>query len=288
MRIIIGAAAGNIGHRVAEHVVQAGAEAVLLVRSPAKIPPALAARAQVVPVDLTDTAAVTAAAQGADALFWLVPPNLSAPDWQQWYQAIGAAGAAAVRTNGIARVVLVSSLGAGMAPGLSTVSYIGDTERQFNDTEANVVALRPGYFMENLLMQAEAIRAQGVIAYPYAEDHAIPWVSAADIAAAAAHYLLHPTWAGQWTRNLMGPASLTLPQCAAIIAEVLGRPVRYQRQTEAEVRQGLAAFGASPHAQDELLALFRALGDPTGAYATPRTPEARTKTSLRDFVRQWP
>ncbi|MEJ7658543.1 MAG: hypothetical protein WKG07_02380 [Hymenobacter sp.] len=42
MRIIIGAAAGNIGHRVAEHVVQAGAEAVLLVRTPAKVPPALA------------------------------------------------------------------------------------------------------------------------------------------------------------------------------------------------------------------------------------------------------
>ncbi len=287
MRIVIGAAAGNIGHRVAEYVVQAGAEAVLLVRDPAKIPPALAARAQLATVDLTDAAAVTAAAHRADALFWLVPPNLSAPDWQQWYRAVGAAGAAAVRTNGIPRVVLISSLGAGMAPGLSTVSYIGDIERQLNDTGASVVALRPGYFMENLLMQAEAIRTHGVISYPYAEDHDIPWVNAGDIAAAAAQYLLHPTWAGQWTRNLMGPASLTLPECAAIFAEVLGRPVRYQRQTEAEVRQGLAAFGAPALAQDELLALFRALGDPHGAYATPRTPEARTDTSLREFVRQW-
>lgn len=110
-------------------------------------------------------------------------------------------------------------------------------------------------------------------------------MSAADIAAAAAHYLLHPTWAGQWTRNLMGPASLTLPQCAAILTEVLGRPVRYQRQTESDVRQGLAAFGAPAHAQEELLALYRALGDPLGAYATPRTPEAYTATSFPEFVR---
>ncbi|MEJ7658544.1 MAG: hypothetical protein WKG07_02385 [Hymenobacter sp.] len=210
------------------------------------------------------------------------------PTGQQWYRAIGAAGAAAVRANGIARVVLLSSLGAGMAPGLSTVSYVGDTERQFNDTGAHVVALRPGYFMENLLMQAEAIRTQGIIAYPYAEDHAIPWVSAAPT-------LPPPPRATCWTLPGPGNGPATSwgrpasppPACAAIFAEVLGRPVRYQRQTEAEVRQGLAAFGASPHAQDELLALFRALGDPTGPYATPRTPEARTETSLQDFVRQW-
>lgn len=151
-RIAIGAANGNIGRRVAEHVMQAGAEAVLLVRNPAALPPHLAAQARIEQVDLTDAAAVVAATQGADALFWLVPPNLSAPDWQQWYRAVGAVGAAAVRENHIPRVVLVSSLGAGMAPGLSTVSYVGDTERQLNDTGASVLALRPGYFMENFFM----------------------------------------------------------------------------------------------------------------------------------------
>ena len=285
MRIVIGAAAGNIGRRVAELVVAAGAEAVLLVRRPEALPPFLRRQARVETVDLTDAAAVVAASRGAEALFWLVPPNLGAPDWAQWYHAVGTAGAAALRENRISRAVLVSSLGAGAAPDLGTVSYIGDTERRFNEAGASVLHLRPGYFMQNLLLQADLMHREGVIAFPFAEDHAIPWVSAADIAAAAARYLLDPAWAGQWTRNLMGPVNLTLPECAARIAAQWGHPVRYQRQTYPQLQQSLAQLGVSARGQAELAALYQALGDPQGVYATPRTPEAMTPTSFDEFVR---
>lgn len=103
-------------------------------------------------------------------------------------------------------------------------SFIGELEQQLNATGANVVALRPGYFMENLLTQVPAIRTQGVVQYPYAEDHDIPFISVVDIAAVAAHYLLHPQWTRQWTRNLMGPANLTLPACATLLAQAWGHP----------------------------------------------------------------
>ena len=112
-------------------------------------------------------------------------------------------------------MVLVSSLGAGMGPSRSVVTYTGELEQQLNATGAHVVALRPGYFMENLLAQAPAIRAQGVLRYCFAADQPVPFASVADIAAVAAQYLLPPRWAGQWTRNLMGPANLTLPQGVA-------------------------------------------------------------------------
>ena len=285
MRIVIGAAAGTVGHRVAEHVIRAGAEAVLLVRNPAHLPPGMADRAEVAVVDLLDVTAVVAATHGADALFWLVPPFVAAPNWEQWYHAVGAAGAAALRENRLPRAVLVSSLGAGAAPGLGTVSYLGDTERRFNEAGTNVVHLRPGYFMQNFLLQTERIRTQGLVAFPFAEDHDIPFVSAADIAATAAHYLLDATWAGQWTRNLMGAANLTLPQCAVLLGEAWGRPVAYHRQSYPEVRHELEQLGLPPQGQHELLALYHALGDPEGVYATPRTPEAVTLTSFQEFVR---
>ncbi|UOQ69499.1 NmrA family NAD(P)-binding protein [Hymenobacter volaticus] len=287
MRIVIGGAAGNIGRRVAEQVLHAGSEAVLLVRNPASLPAAVAThtQARVVTLDLTDQAAVVAACQGAEALFWLVPPPpLTAPDWRQWYQAVAAAGAAAVRMHRIPHVVLVSTLGAGMAPGLGTVSYAGDLEQQLNATGAHVVALRPGYFMENFLTQATRIRTQGVVAYPYAEDHDLPFISVVDIAAVAAHYLLHSQWAGQWTRNLMGPTNLTLPTCAALLSQAWGHPVRYQRQSAADFQQSVAQWGLTPYAQQEMTALFQALGDPHGAYATPRTAEAYTPTRFQEFV----
>ena len=285
MRIIIGGAAGNVGLRITEKIINAGAEAVLLVHHPASVPPPLAAKATVVTVDMADSAAVVTASQGADALFWLVPPFAGAPDWEQWYHVVGGSGAAAVRENHIPRAVLLSSLGAGMGPGLSTVSYVGDTERRFNETGASVVHLRPGYFMQNFLLQANAIRTQGVVSFPYAEDHDIPFVSAADIAAVAAQYLLSAEWAGQWNCNLMGAANLTLPECAALISEAWGHPVAYRRQSYEELQRDLAGFGVPPHAQQELAALFQALGDPNGAYATPRTPEAVTPTTFQEFVR---
>jgi uncharacterized protein YbjT (DUF2867 family) len=198
---------------------------------------------------------------------------------------VGGAGAAAIRENRIPRAVLVSGLGAGMAPGLSTVSYVGDTERRFNETGAHVVHLRPGYFMQNFLTQADAIREQGVVTYPYAEDHDIPFISTQDIAVAAAQYLLDATWAGQWTRNLMGTRNLTLPECAAIIAKEWGRPVQYRRQSYPEVQQSLAQFGMSAYVQQQMTELLQALGDPNGVYATPRTPDAFTPTSFEEFVR---
>lgn len=50
---------------------------------------------------------------------------------------------------------------------------------------AHVVALLPGYFLENFLAQADTIRTQCIITYPYAEGHAIAFISVADIAAVA-------------------------------------------------------------------------------------------------------
>jgi len=171
-----------------------------------------------------------------------------------------------------------------MAPGLGTISYVGELEQQLNATGAHVVALRPGYFMENLLAQATTIRTQGVIQYPYAEDHDIPFISVADIAAVAAHCLLHPQWAGQWARNLMGPMNLTLPTCTALLAQAWGQPVRYQRQSTADLQQALEQGGLTAYAQQEMNVLFQALGDPHGAYATPRTAEAYTPTSFQEFI----
>jgi uncharacterized protein YbjT (DUF2867 family) len=238
-----------------------------------------------VPLDLRDEAAVVDAAAGADALFWLVPPPpITVLGWGQWYRAIGAAGAAAVRAHGLAHVVLVSSLGAGMGPDLSVVTYTGELEQQLNATGANVLALRPGYFMENLLAQAPAIRAQGVLRYYFAADQPVPFVSVSDITAVAAHYLLPPRWAGQWTRNLMGPANLTLPQCVAQLAQVWGQPVDYQYLATAEAEQSLTLAGLPAHTQRELTTLAQALHGPFGAYATPRTPEAFTPTTFQAFA----
>jgi uncharacterized protein YbjT (DUF2867 family) len=285
MKIAIGAAAGNVGSRTARRLSAAGIETILIGRHGSHLSALNLPNAQIRLADLGDAQQVVKATQGAEALLWLVPPTLAVPSLKGWYEAVTAAGVAAVRANRIRRVVLVSSLGVGMADHLGTITYAANMEQAFYETGSHVVALRPGYFMENFLLQRHDILQNGFFAFPYEEDHDIPFVSTDDIGDAAAAYLADPTWAGQWTRNLMGPRNLTLPEAAQRISTVLGRPVQYRKVAYEAVREQFAALGASATVQKELDDLYRALGDPHGAYATPRTPEANTPTFLEQVIR---
>ena len=278
------AATGNIGSRVARAVAAQGATPVLISRTRAKLEQLGIVGAEIAEADISDPAALVAATRGTDALFWVVPATGAEGTLAEWYQRITAAGVAAVAQNGIRRVVLISSLGAGSAPNLGTVSYVGQSELAFDALAAHVLALRPGYFMENLLLQAERLRTAGTVGFAYAPDHDIPFVSVDDIGDLAARYLLDATWAGHWQRNIMGPENSTLPQVADRLTTALGRPIRYEQATLAATNAELTSWGVSAPVRQELLDLFRALGDPDGIYATPRTAEAYSPTSLEQFI----
>ncbi|MEG4069489.1 NAD(P)H-binding protein [Microcoleus sp. Pol11C2] len=285
MKIVIAAASGNIGRRTAEKVIQAGAETVLLARHPEKLADLVERGATVKQISSDDPQGSIEATQNADALFWLTPPKLDTPSLSNWYIQTAMAGATAVRENGIKRVVNISSIGAGARPNLGTVSFVGDVESIFNQTTANVLHLRPGYFMENFLQQVKLIQQDHSVSFPYASDHDIPWISTDDIGDEAAKYLLDDSWTGKWTRNLMGPENLTLLETTVILSQVLDRPIEYVQVTIESIQQQLASMGATPDVQRELENLFRAIGDPNGIYATARTPQAFTPTTFEQFVK---
>jgi uncharacterized protein YbjT (DUF2867 family) len=285
MKIAIAAASGNIGRRTAEKIVQAGAETILLSRRPEQLADLVAQGAIVKSISSDDAPGLIAATKNVDALFWLTPPKLDVPSLSDWYTQAAMAGASAVHENGIDRVVNISAIGAGAKPNLGTVSLVGDVEEIFNQTGANILHLRPGYFMENFLTQVESIRQDNIVSFSYANDHDIPWISTDDIGDEAAKYLLDDRWAGQWTRNLMGAENLTPLETTAILSQVLDRPIEYVRVTVESIQQQLASFGATPDVQQELGQLFRALGNPDGVYATARTPEAITPTTFEQFAR---
>lgn len=285
MKIVIAAASGNIGQRTAEKVIQAGAETILLTRHPEKLGDLVAQGAIALPISSDDAQGLIEITQQADALFWLTPPKLDVPSLKDWYLQTAKAGANAVSANGIARIVNISSIGAGAKPNLGTVSFSGNVESIFNQTAANVVHLRPGYFIENFLAQIETIQSDRIVRFSYPSDHDIPWISTDDIGDVAAHYLLDRRWAGQWTRNLMGAENLTLLETAAILSQVLGYAIKYDRVSVESFQQQFATMGATAEVQREMGDLFRALGDPDGVYATARTLDANTPTTFEQFVK---
>jgi len=78
--------------------------------------------------------------------------------------------------------------------------------------------------------------------FRYASNHDIPWISTDDIGDEAAKYLLDDDWAGQWTRNLMGPENLTLLETTAILSQVLDLPLEYVQVTIESIQQRLGRW----------------------------------------------
>jgi uncharacterized protein YbjT (DUF2867 family) len=284
MKIAIAAAGGNIGSRTALKVADGKAEVVLLGRNRNALENLNIDNATIAETDISNANQVITATQGVDALFWLVPPVVNVASLKDWYHKVTSAGVAAVKANKIKKVVLVSTLGAAAAENLGTVTYAGWMEAEFDKLDADVLGLRPGYFMENFLLQADSIKQYGEFSFIYAPDHDIPFISADDIGDTAAKYLLDNTWSGHWKLNLMGPENITLEKVAQRLTAALSQPIKYKQSTMAEARSQLAGWGISQTVQQELTDLFAALGDPDGIYATPRTPEAHTPTHLEAFA----
>ncbi len=284
MKIAIAAAAGNIGSRTAVKIAEAGVNTILLGRDVRKLEALKINDAICIATDLSDTNQVVKATAGAEALLWLVPPVSNYPSLKQSYEKIIKSGVEAVEANEIKRVVAITSIGAGSRDNLGTISYAGQIEEAFRKLKVNFVALRPGYFMENFLSQTVSIKDNGYFAFTYAPDHDIPFISTDDIGDVAAGYLLDDSWAGQWSRNLMGPRNITLTEAAEILSEWLNKPVVYRQKSLDDAGQELSNFGLPETIKRELIDLFEALGDPNGIYATARTFEAFTPTTFKKFV----
>lgn len=283
MKIAVYGAAGNLGKRVMRLLSAGPHTAVALLRDLSRQDVSLSgceARQVVMP----DAAALAAATRDVDALMWLTAPNTAVYNVEEWYARCTDALEFALRENSIQRVVHISSIGAGARRGLGTVTYAGDVELRINRLVRHVVHLRPGYFMQNLLINAQQVADEGILRLAFAPDHDMPWISGEDIAAAAANYLSDDEWAGQSYRNLMGPSNLTGVELASHFARALGRDVRYEQVPLQALRTMFETFGMGPAVADDLISLFVALGDPDGVYATTRTHEAITATTVDQFI----
>ena len=98
--------------------------------------------------------------------------------------------AAAIRNNGIGYVVALSSTGADKTYGTGPVLGLHSLEKKLEAIDGlNVLSLRCGYFMENLLPQIGIIQSMGFMAGPVRADVPLPMIATRDIGEAAAESL---------------------------------------------------------------------------------------------------
>ncbi|MGW3864259.1 NAD(P)H-binding protein, partial [Streptomyces sp. NPDC005047] len=212
--IVITAPTGNIGRHLLSRLLDSaparGEELRVIVRDPARLPEAVRERVEVVTGSHGDPAVVDRAFAGADAVFWLVPPDASRTP-EDAYRGFTRPAANALAAHGVGHVVGVSALGRGTPvagrAGLVTASLAMDD--LIAGTGVAYRALANPSFFENVLEEAGSIREKGVFSDLVDADREAPMVAVADIAAVAAGLLLDRSWTGTGSVPVLGPRDLS-------------------------------------------------------------------------------
>ncbi|WP_030273911.1 NAD(P)H-binding protein [Streptomyces sp. NRRL B-24484] len=288
--IVITAPTGNIGRRLLalllESAPAAGEELRVIVRDPARLPDAVHGRVEVVTGSHADAAVVDRAFEGADAVFWLVPPDASLTPYDTW-SGFTRPAAAALAHHGVGHVVGVSALGRGTPladrAGLVTASLAMDD--LIAGTGVAYRALANPSFFENLLEEVDSIRERGVFTDVVDADRKAPLVAVADIAAAAARLLLDRSWTGTGSVPVLGPQDLSPNDLARIMTEQLGRPVRYERRPLDELRTTLVGYGLDEAFVQGIVDMKRAKDEGLDA-GVARTPETASPTGFEQWCAQ--
>jgi uncharacterized protein YbjT (DUF2867 family) len=285
--IVITAPTGTIGHQVLENIFRSGEPTRVIARDPSRLPAPIGVRVEVVQGSHSDAAVVNQAFAGADAVFWLVPPNPRTTSVEAAYLDFTRPACDAIKSQGVRRVVGVSALGRGTAiagnAGLVTASLAMDD--MIASTGVNYRVLTMPSFMDNLLRQVAPIRRQGMFFSPIAGDRKFPTCATRDIAAVAARLLLDPSWSGQDSVPVLGPEDLSFNDMAQIMSEVLGKPVRFQQIPFAAYRAQLIERGMSEAFAQGMVDMMAAKNDGLDN-AEPRTPENTTPTRFRQWCEE--
>lgn len=109
---IITGATGHTGSIAAEKLLATGAKVRVIGRDAKRLERFSRRGAEAVVADVTDAASLERAFSGARAVYALIPPNIAAPDVRDYQERVTDSLAAAIRNNGIAYAVALSSTGA--------------------------------------------------------------------------------------------------------------------------------------------------------------------------------
>jgi uncharacterized protein YbjT (DUF2867 family) len=271
--VLVTGATGRLGGAVLDLLVAADVPVRALTRRAEA--PGLPPEVEVATGDLTEPESLDAALEGAGAVFlvWTAPPAT--------VPAVVERLAAHAR-----KVVLLSAPHRTPHPFFQQPNPMAtlqaEIEKHLAATDLESTIIRPGMLASNALFWwASTIRSGGVVRWPYGAAETAP-VDDRDVAAVAAHTLVQDGHSGG-DYVLTGPDALSHADQVAVIADVLGRPIRFEELSPDEFRRETQDSWPRPAVEMLLAAWGATLGEP--AYVTSTVAEI-LGSAPRTF-RQW-
>ncbi len=243
--IVLTTPTGNVGSQLLAELLNAGTEPLrVIVRDPSRLDDAVRDRVQVIAGSHDDPAVLDQALDGAQGLFWLVPPTMQGNSAEEYYLSFARPAATAIRRYQVGHVVGISSAGRNWPhpAGLLSAAHAMDVELERSG--AAYRSLGMPFYMENLLRPLPRMTSEGVLSLPLSPDRPLATIATQDIAATAAGLLLDRIWEGTDQIPLFGPDHLTPNEMAATISDVLGSQVTFEQadleqQTASAIQRGV-------------------------------------------------
>ena len=279
MRVVMVGATGRHAHWVLRELIERGVMVRALVRNRERAEVARHHGAhETIVGDLREPASLTDAVAGMDGVFHIGPAH-SAGEAEMGVAMVDAARAAGVRKFVFSGVI---------HPSISAMTNHAaaklPVEEALYSSELDFTVLQPARFMQNFERSWTNIVEHGRLAQPYSLSAKMCSVDYRDVAEVAA-MAMTGTELGYGTFELCAPGMEDSHETAAIISEVLGRPITAMQIPLDEFAAQLPE-GPFREGMRRMMAHYDRHGLPGGNPLVLRTILGREPRSLKDYFRE--
>ena len=286
--ITIMGASGKTGRAAAEALLKQGEKVRVIARSKDHLQALIDKGAEAAVGDALDAKFLASAFKGSDAVYTLMPPNVTHPDFPAYQDQIGEASIKAIKDSGVKHVVFLSSVGAEREKGTGPITGLYRQEKRLAAVPGlNALTLRAGYFFENHFMSLGLIKHQGINGSAMAGNYGFAQIASADIGAAAAQALRARDFNGFVVRELLGPRDLSLDEATRILGAAIGKPdLKYVQFPYEAALDAMMSVGLSKSMATLYVEMSRGFNEGLVKPVEPRSARSTTPTRFEDFATQ--
>ncbi len=287
MKFIITGSTGNISKPLSEQLIEAGHDVHIISSNNEKVKEIEGLGANALIGSVEDVTFLTKVFKGVDAIYTMIPPNLTADSWKEFVCGVGDNYVEAIQAAGVKKVVNLSSIGAHIPRGGGLTSLYYYVEQELNRIPGvHTIHLRPGSFYTNFFGNIGMIKHMGIIGNNYA-DKMLPLVHPTDIAAAAFEELTTLDITGRNIRYVVSDERST-DDIAKVLGEAIGKPdLKWVRFKDEDTFNGMLQAGLTRDVAQNLVEMGQAVasGETVSDYIKHRPKFSSVK--LEDFAKQF-
>ena len=221
-RFLITGATGKTGREAVELLLERGHQVRAFVHQEGEHSAHLHQRgAEIVVGDLLDFTTVRPALEGVSAAYFVYPIAPGLIEATAYF-------AQAAKEAAVEAVVNMSQVSARRAAKSHAAFNHWVAERVFDWSDLAVTHLEPTFFAEWFLLYAQDIK-DGLVQLPFGDEGKHAPIAAEDQGRLIASILEHPAAHSGKTYRLFGPQEYTYPEAFALVAEIVGHPITYER-----------------------------------------------------------